>query len=126
MTLNSVPPERDIVVAHSSDLHVDDDHTARLHGGDGAAGLACVLHPAGGAKLPRDPGIAGHRPLPGRLGGQSGIGRVAFVENAGGCWCPKGVGSNGVFQYRLPSLREPIIGNVSTARMAHHIKKLVP
>jgi DNA repair exonuclease SbcCD nuclease subunit len=48
-TLNSVPPERDIVVAHSSDLHVDDDHTARLHGGDGAAGLACVLRAAGGA-----------------------------------------------------------------------------
>jgi DNA repair exonuclease SbcCD nuclease subunit len=34
---------RDIVVVHSSDLHVDHDYTARLHGGDGAAGLACVL-----------------------------------------------------------------------------------
>jgi DNA repair exonuclease SbcCD nuclease subunit len=37
------PPARDIVVVHSSDLHVDNDYTARLHGGDGTAGLACVL-----------------------------------------------------------------------------------
>jgi DNA repair exonuclease SbcCD nuclease subunit len=34
---------RDIVLVHSSDLHVDHDYTARLHGGDGTAGLACVL-----------------------------------------------------------------------------------
>jgi DNA repair exonuclease SbcCD nuclease subunit len=34
---------RDIIVVHSSDLHIDHDYTARLHGGDGAAGLACVL-----------------------------------------------------------------------------------
>src|ERR1700730_6444186 len=46
MTLNTLPPNRDVVVAHSSDLHVDHDHTARLHGGDGTAGLACVLHAA--------------------------------------------------------------------------------
>jgi DNA repair exonuclease SbcCD nuclease subunit len=39
-------PTRDIVVVHSSDLHVDDDYTARLHGGDGTAGLACVLDAA--------------------------------------------------------------------------------
>jgi predicted MPP superfamily phosphohydrolase len=31
---------------HSSDLHVDHDYTARLHGGDGAAGLASVLNAA--------------------------------------------------------------------------------
>jgi DNA repair exonuclease SbcCD nuclease subunit len=37
---------RDIVVVHSSDLHVDHDYTARLHGGDGAAGLGCVLEAA--------------------------------------------------------------------------------
>ncbi len=37
------PPTRDIVVAHSSDLHVDHDYTARLHDGDGTAGLAGVL-----------------------------------------------------------------------------------
>ncbi|HEY6254853.1 MAG TPA: metallophosphoesterase [Xanthobacteraceae bacterium] len=49
MTLNTLPLSRDVVVAHSSDLHVDDDHTARLHGGDGTAGLACVLRAAGGA-----------------------------------------------------------------------------
>jgi DNA repair exonuclease SbcCD nuclease subunit len=49
MTHNTLPPDRDIVVAHSSDLHVDADHTARLHGGDGTAGLACVLHAAAGA-----------------------------------------------------------------------------
>jgi DNA repair exonuclease SbcCD nuclease subunit len=36
-------PIRDVTVVHSSDLHVDHDYTARLHGGDGTAGLACVL-----------------------------------------------------------------------------------
>jgi len=40
------PSARDIVVVHSSDLHVDHDYTARLHGGDGTAGLACVLDAA--------------------------------------------------------------------------------
>jgi DNA repair exonuclease SbcCD nuclease subunit len=40
------PPTRDIVVVHSSDLHVDHDYTARLHGGDGTAGLGCVLDAA--------------------------------------------------------------------------------
>jgi len=38
--------KRDVVVVHSSDLHVDHDYTARLHGGDGTAGLACVLSAA--------------------------------------------------------------------------------
>ena len=33
----------DIVLVHSSDIHVDDGHTARLHGGDGARGLVSVL-----------------------------------------------------------------------------------
>src|ERR1700693_3893315 len=42
------PPARDIVVVHSSDLHVDHDYTARIHGGDGTAGLACVLDSARG------------------------------------------------------------------------------
>ena len=37
------PSPRDIIVVHSSDLHVDHDYTARLHGGDGTAGLAAVL-----------------------------------------------------------------------------------
>ena len=37
---------RAVVVVHSSDLHVDHDYTARLHGGDGTAGLACVLSAA--------------------------------------------------------------------------------
>jgi DNA repair exonuclease SbcCD nuclease subunit len=41
-----IDPTRDIVVVHSSDLHVDHDYTARLHGGDGTAGLACVLNAA--------------------------------------------------------------------------------
>ena len=36
-------PAKDVVVVHSSDLHLDHDYTARLHGGDGTAGLACVL-----------------------------------------------------------------------------------
>src|SRR5882762_6295539 len=43
------PMNRDIVIVHSSDLHVDHDHTARLHGGDGTAGLTCVLRAAGQA-----------------------------------------------------------------------------
>ena len=39
----TLPPTRDIVVVHSSDLHVDHDYTARLHDGDGTAGLSGVL-----------------------------------------------------------------------------------
>jgi DNA repair exonuclease SbcCD nuclease subunit len=46
MIPDNLPPVRDLIVAHSSDLHVDHDHTARLHGGDGTAGLACVLRAA--------------------------------------------------------------------------------
>src|SRR5580704_5819912 len=46
MSLMKLPPSRDLIVAHSSDLHVDHDHTARLHGGDRTAGLACVLRAA--------------------------------------------------------------------------------
>lgn len=34
---------KDIVVVHSSDIHVDHVYTAEIHGGDGAGGLACVL-----------------------------------------------------------------------------------
>jgi DNA repair exonuclease SbcCD nuclease subunit len=49
MTHKNLPLTRDLVVAHSSDLHVDHDHTARLHGGDGTAGLACVLRAASDA-----------------------------------------------------------------------------
>jgi DNA repair exonuclease SbcCD nuclease subunit len=37
---------RDIVIVHSSDLHVDHEYTAGIHGGDGAAGLASVLDSA--------------------------------------------------------------------------------
>ena len=33
----------DIVLVHSSDLHVDDDRIAARHGGDGTAGLRAVL-----------------------------------------------------------------------------------
>ncbi len=33
----------DILLVHSSDLHVDDDRVASLHGGDGTAGLRDVL-----------------------------------------------------------------------------------
>jgi DNA repair exonuclease SbcCD nuclease subunit len=36
-------PSKDIVVVHTSDVHVDNDYNARLHGGDGTSGLACVL-----------------------------------------------------------------------------------
>jgi DNA repair exonuclease SbcCD nuclease subunit len=41
---------RDVVIVHSSDLHVDHDYTARLHGGDGTAGLAGVLRAARAAE----------------------------------------------------------------------------
>jgi DNA repair exonuclease SbcCD nuclease subunit len=34
---------KDIVLVHSSDLHVDDERIAALHQGDGTAGLAAVL-----------------------------------------------------------------------------------
>lgn len=34
---------RDVVVVHSSDLHVDDGYTARLFDGDGTVPLRCVL-----------------------------------------------------------------------------------
>jgi DNA repair exonuclease SbcCD nuclease subunit len=40
-------PARDIVIVHSSDLHVDHEYTAGVHGGDGTAGLASVLEAAG-------------------------------------------------------------------------------
>ena len=33
----------EVILVHSSDLHVDDDRIAALHGGDGAGGLAAVL-----------------------------------------------------------------------------------
>jgi exonuclease SbcD len=33
----------DILLVHSSDLHVDDDRIAAMHGGDGTAGLSGVL-----------------------------------------------------------------------------------
>ena len=36
----------DILLVHSSDLHVDDDRIAAMHGGDGAAGLRGVLDTA--------------------------------------------------------------------------------
>ena len=36
----------DIVLAHSSDLHVDDDHTADIYDGDGTGGLRVVLSTA--------------------------------------------------------------------------------
>lgn len=38
----------EIVVVHSSDIHVDDGYTARLYGGDGTAGLRNVLATARG------------------------------------------------------------------------------
>src|SRR5262245_16402496 len=45
-TMPHAAPSRDIVVVHSSDLHIDHDYTARLHGGDGTAGLSGVLSAA--------------------------------------------------------------------------------
>jgi len=42
MPINAAPPA-DILLVHSSDLHVDDDRVAAMHGGDGAGGLRDVL-----------------------------------------------------------------------------------
>jgi DNA repair exonuclease SbcCD nuclease subunit len=36
-------PAAQIVLVHSSDIHVDDDRNTALHGGDGTAGLRAVL-----------------------------------------------------------------------------------
>jgi DNA repair exonuclease SbcCD nuclease subunit len=47
---NAGAAPKDIVVVHSSDLHIDDDYTARLHGGDGTAGLSGVLSAARAAR----------------------------------------------------------------------------
>src|SRR6185437_3861384 len=46
--------KRELRLVHSSDLHVDDDRIASLHGGDGTGGLAAVIAPAHrlGADLP--------------------------------------------------------------------------
>ena len=44
------PPERDVIVAHASDVHIDDSYTARLFGGDGAGPLRAVLTAARKAK----------------------------------------------------------------------------
>src|ERR1700687_1856394 len=43
MPTNSHSPGRDIILVHSSDLHVDDERIASLHGGDAAGGLGAVL-----------------------------------------------------------------------------------
>ncbi len=37
---------RDLLVVHSSDIHIDDEYTARLYGGDGTGGLRLVLDAA--------------------------------------------------------------------------------
>jgi len=41
---------RDVVIVHSSDLHVDDDRIAALHGGDGSGVLRDVLATARGLR----------------------------------------------------------------------------
>jgi len=43
------PSGADVVVVHSSDIHVDDGYTARAYGGDGAEPLRRVLDAARGA-----------------------------------------------------------------------------
>ena len=40
------PRHEDVLIVHSSDLHVDDGYTARAWGGDGNAPLAAVLDAA--------------------------------------------------------------------------------
>src|SRR5438270_6051614 len=43
MPFGAPAPDRDLLLVHSSDLHVDDDRIAAQHGGDGTAGLRAVL-----------------------------------------------------------------------------------
>ena len=43
MNNNNKPSDRDIVLVHSSDIHVDDGYTARANAGDGTAPLQSVL-----------------------------------------------------------------------------------
>jgi DNA repair exonuclease SbcCD nuclease subunit len=43
LTDRDQPHTGDIVLVHSSDLHVDDDRIAAMHRGDGTAGLSAVL-----------------------------------------------------------------------------------
>src|SRR6266446_2276659 len=38
-----MPIDKEVLLVHSSDLHVDDERIATLHGGDGTGGLARVL-----------------------------------------------------------------------------------
>jgi DNA repair exonuclease SbcCD nuclease subunit len=40
---NQIDNGRDLILIHSSDLHVDDERIAALHDGDGTAGLGAVL-----------------------------------------------------------------------------------
>ena len=40
--------DKEIIIAHSSDIHVDHVYTAEIHSGDGTGGLACVLDAARG------------------------------------------------------------------------------
>lgn len=72
----------DVVVVHSSDIHVDDGFTARTHGGDGAAPLRLVLEAARGARadvLLLTGDVFEHNRLPAEL-----LGRVAeLLEDAG-------------------------------------------
>ena len=46
MPLHAESTKTDILLVHSSDLHVDDDRVASMHGGDGAAGLRGVMEKA--------------------------------------------------------------------------------
>jgi DNA repair exonuclease SbcCD nuclease subunit len=43
MSISTAHRACEVVLVHSSDLHVDEDHTAGSRGGDGAAGLRSVL-----------------------------------------------------------------------------------
>ncbi len=46
MPFDAESTQKDILLVHSSDLHVDDDRVAAMHGGDGAAGLRGIIETA--------------------------------------------------------------------------------
>src|SRR6266849_2815419 len=93
MTEPSTGHSRDIVLVHSSDLHVDDDRIAALNGGDGTGGLRNVLAMArelGAGRLLADAGLpvvilpGNHDPAtPDSIYARGGFDRIANLSILG-------------------------------------------
>ena len=87
----SRPAGRDIAIVHSSDVHVDDGYTARVHGGDGARGLKCVLETAAGVIRRRAVLLAGdvfeHNRLPEPSAPERSAGLLAWIAASRSSCC---------------------------------------